>query len=977
MNRKFIQTIFVLLGVAVSASAQVNPDTTGMVQVPARNGKGFRLANPVVQAGFWKLHSSQVTGAISTVRADDIASQPVNGIKSALQGQMAGLYTVQANGLPASEVALRLRGVSSIYGETDPLFILDGVPLFTGPREMAPSGVGGNWGATFNPLADININDIQSIDVLKDAAATAMYGARGANGVIVITTRNATVNRGEVRLDAYGGVTEATNRRGVITNGQQYLSLLDQAWANSGQTGEGPLPAITGLNRTLAAATNTDNMDALLRSGNVQNLSLSATHGTARSSFFFAGSVRNEDGILTNNDYTKYTGRLKFQNQLTKRVSLGANAGIVFAKYRGIPTGYGNGGGFNAAQTNLPVLPFYTENGGYFYQTEPAIYNLPGTNVRSFLDLNEFENAEETRRISLATNFGLNLMPGLDLRLDAAYDQFQHRRRDYLSKRMRFGSLGSGTGREGLPLAYASFEKETRNVVDVLATINFKRMWKDHNLTALAGMEFYYGDNPYFFGEGEGFVSDAMRQPSMASYRNQVTAAGLTTNTHAILGFFATANYVYSDRYLLNATVRMDASSRFGADNKYQVYPALGAGYLLIDERLGDNHSIVNLLKLRASYGWSGNYGVGNYSSLERWGLTANSRYLMQAGIQALSLGSPSLKPERLDQANIGIEFSLLQNRINGGIDLYNRITRNMVLLYPTPLSLGQVAPGLLLNGGKMRNQGVELSLTTRNITAAFTWTTGLNIAFNKNKVLDLDGLGPAEVSAHPNVANFVGYATGTYYLARYAGIDASTGQEMILDKDGNKVAATSAAQIDAARVPLDKTATPKFFGGLTNSFGYKQFDLSALITFAAGNYILDEGERELSYLKGKNNLLTDALNSWTSSHRNTDFPRLLYNDPIAGSNTTRFLHDGSYVRLKNIALGYSFKKAIGKIKFLKDVRVYAAAQNLVTLTSFPGWDPEVSGSYLTNIERSQHLGVTYLDLPQIKSFVLGLNVRL
>lgn len=976
MIPKKIWSLFIIPGMAVSAVAQVAVDSS-LIKVSARNNQPVRMAGYPVQAGYWKLHSDHISGAISTVPHTAFENLVVPNVKAALQGKVAGLYTVQANGMPVSEVAVRLRGTSSIYGETDPLYIIDGVPVYAGPRDFPPGGVGGTWGATFNPLSDINLLDIQSIEVLKDAAATALYGARGGNGVIVITTRAAVVNKSDVRVDYYNGITEVTNRRNVLT-GPQYLQVLDQSWLHSGQTGEGPLPAIPGLDRSLASATNTNNLDEILTRGRVQHLSVSASHGTAKSSFYFSGSYRNEKGALAGNDYRHYTGKVKMNNQLTNRLSIGANIGISFSDYFNMPVGYSPGGGFNAAQLNLPVLPYYNKDGSYFYPSDPAVYNLPGTNVRSFLSKDEFDNEEHVRRIAIAANLGYKLLPGLDLRVEAAMDQFQHTRRDYLSRRLRYGSLGSGAGREGAPLAWAGYEKNTKNVYNLLSTLSYKIAKGHHYLTALAGVEFYYSDNPYFFAEGEGFVSDFLRQPAAAAYRNQNTAEGLTTNVHAVLGFFTTANYVYKERYLLNATVRVDASSRFGADNKYQVYPALSAGYIVWDERLEGRSTPFNFLKLRASYGWSGNYGLGNYAALERWGLGASSRYLLQAGVQALGLGSPSLKPEKLEQVNIGLDFAVLNNRLSGSIDVYNRTTKDMVLLFPVPLSAGINEPGLLLNAGSLRNRGIELSLSSKNITGPLTWSTELTVAHNQNKILSLGGLAPGQVSAHKNIANFVGHATGVYYLAEYAGVDPATGQELIYDLQRNKVPALSAAQIDEARIShYNKPALPKFFGGLNNTFTWKEFDLSAFLTFSYGNYVLDEGERALSYVTGKNNLLAEAVHGWTTGNTQTGFPRLLYNDPIAGSNTTRFLHDASYLRMKNITLGYSFKKSVKHIKFLKDIRVYLAAQNIFTITGFPGWDPEVSGNYLTNIERNQHLGITYMDMPPVKSLVAGINVKL
>lgn len=960
MPIKKLSSLLILPGIMATAIAQVKQDT---IIIPSK--KKAAVTNYTVHNGYQTLFSHQVTSAIGSVRGENIENLVVPNVKAALQGKVAGLYTVQANGMPASEVAMRIRGVASIYSETDPLYIIDGIPVYAGPRDYPASGIGGSWGNTFNPLNDINPMDIQHIDVLKDASATAIYGSRGANGVILITTRSATVNKSDVRLDYYNGFTDITNRRNVL-DGPGYLQVLDRSWQNAGNTGEGPLN-IPGLTGDLAKATNTDHMGALLQQGRVQQLTLSSSYGTARSSFYFSGGLRDEKGVLTGNNYRRYTGKVKMSNQLTKKLTLGVNIGINFADYYNMPVGYSNGGGFNAAQLNLPVMPFYNPDGSYFYPGDPSVYNLPGTNVRSFLNKMDFDNEEHSRRIGIAANLGYQILPGLDLRFDAAMDQWQYTRRDYLSRRLRYGSVGSGAGREGAPLAYAAYEKYTKNVYNFLGTLHYKRGKGHHTLDAVAGAEFFYTDNPVFFGEGESFVSDFLRQPAAAAYRNQNTALGLTTNVNSVLGFFGNASYVYREKYVLNATLRVDAGSRFGKDAQYQVYPALSAGYWLFRN-----------LKIRAGYGWSGNYGIGNYANLERWGLGSTSRYMQQAGIQALALGSASLKPERIEEVNLGADFSLVNNRIGGAIDLYHRTTHDMVLRFPGPLSSGVIDPGLMLNAGKMRNQGVELTLNTRNIVGAFSWSTDLSFAYNKNKILDLAGLSPDLVTAHPNIINLVGQPAGTYYLARYAGVDKTTGQELIYDQNNNIVPATSAAQIDAARVAqTSKTAIPKFFGGINNSFAYKSFDLSVFCTFAYGNYVLDEGERALSYVRGRNNLVVDAANSWTPENSNTSFPRLVYNDPVANSNTTRFLHDASYLRVKNITLGYSFKKNIRKIKFLKDVRVYASAQNLFTITGFKGWDPEVSGNYVTGIERNQHLGITYMDVPQVKSIVAGINVKL
>ncbi|GEP97531.1 SusC/RagA family TonB-linked outer membrane protein [Chitinophaga cymbidii] len=961
MVKKILYSIITILAVAADSSAQSAKKPVVLLPLPKDS------AGPVVETGYATLPATSYSGAAAAVSGNTIEHSLTPNFKSALQGRLAGVHIAQANGMPASEVTVRVRGTSSIYAETAPLYVIDGVPVYSGPREVKEAGIAGNWGATFNPLVDINPDDIESIEVLKDAAATAIYGSRGGNGVIVVTTRSgkgANVGRDDVRLHYYYGVTSETNRVNSL-NGPQYLNALDKAWVNSGGAGEAPFPTASGLTRGEAENTSTDHVDRSLEPGNVQHVSLSSGYHSGKTSFYFSGSYHKEKGILTGNDLVRYTGKIKVTNQVTRRLSIGLNAGMNYVDYFNMPTGYSTGGGFNAAQRNLPVYPFM-KSGKYFFPSDPAIYNLPGSNVTAFQDKANYDNEEHTRRVFIAANITYDIMPGLDLRLDAAMDQYYHTRRDYLSRFVRFGSVGSGNGREGVPTAYAGYEKYSENVYNIRGTLNYKKKFKGHQLTGVAGFEFYYNDNPYFFAEGEGFVSDYLRQPAMASFRNAVTPAALVTNVNSFAGYFGSAQYAWKEKFLAGATLRVDGSSRFGANQKYHVFPAASVGYVLSEEHFLKSVSAVNYLRIRASYGRTGNAGIGNYSSLERWALTNSSRYLLQAGVHAAGFGSPALEPEKQDQFNIGIDLGLFNDRISAAIDFYNNTTRDLILSYNAPPSAGVVDPGLWLNTGSLRNRGVELSLVTRNLVGAFKWTTELNIARNKNTVLDLGG---ASVASHPNIAVYEGKPLGVFYLAEYAGTDPVTGAELIYDLDRNKVPATSAAQIDAARIPhYDKPSAPKFFGGLNNTFTFRDFDLGAFLTFSYGNYILDEGERELSYLKGNNNLRESAVAAGA--------PRLLYNDPVAGSNTTRFLHDASYLRMRNLTLGYSFNRLLKNVKFVRNARLYVSAQNLFTITGFSGWDPEVAGMYGTSLERNLNQGITYMDLPQVRTFATGFNLN-
>ncbi|MET1057823.1 MAG: SusC/RagA family TonB-linked outer membrane protein [Pedobacter sp.] len=972
MIRKLF-SFLILTVISLNAFAQVK---SKMVPLKQLGITALNRDSQLVQTGYIAQPKRLISGAISSVSGTQLKNLIVPNVESSLQGLIPGLHVIQSNGTPGSETIMRIRGTSSIFAETEPLYVLDGIPVFAGPREVADQGLAGGWGAQYNPLSDFNIADIQSVDVLKDAASTAMYGARGANGVILITTKRGQKDKTDINFDYSQGVTSVTNRINSL-DGPRYLSLLDEAWLNSGQTGQGPLPVITGLTRSLASATNINNMDQILNSGALKQMNLSLASGSDKTYFYLSGSYRDEEGVLRGNNQTRYTARMNVSNQISRRLSLGVNLGINYINHSVMPVGYSLGGGFNAAQSNLPVIPLYNADGTYFYPRDPVAFNIPGNNVASYQSKKEYYNEEHTRRFFLAANFNYKISEMLSFVTDAALEQYYQTRANYLSKRLRNGSVGSGTGREGFPTAYAGYEKYSNNLITGHSTLNFKKNQGDHRITAIAGAEYIYNENPEFFGEGEGYANDFTREPSAAAYKNQTTGLALVANTYAFLGFFANVNYAFKNKYLLGATLRTDGSSRFGADNKFVTFPAVSAGWILSDETFLKQNKTISMLKIRASYGQSGNSGIGNYSSVERWSLNSNSRYLLQSGIQMQSLGSPALKPEKQTQLDIGLDYGLLKNRISGTVDFYDKVTRNLILSYDAPLSVGVSQQGLLLNAGALRNRGVELSISSKNITGRIIqWNSSLSVARNANKVLKLGGITSEQLSYNKNIITVQGRPLGTFYLAEYAGVDAATGREMIYDLTGNKVPAISAAQIDAARKPqYDKPSAPKFFGGLNNTLNYKNFDLSALVTFSYGNYVLDEGERYLSYLRGNNNLRETALSRWTPQNTAASSPRLVYNDPVATSNTTRFLHDASYLRMKNITLGYSFRKYIKKIRFLKDARLYVSAQNLFTITEFKGWDPEVSGNYSTSLDRNLNQGITYMDVPQLRTFAAGFNL--
>ncbi|MBC7936387.1 MAG: TonB-dependent receptor, partial [Rhizobacter sp.] len=507
----------------------------------------------------------------------------------------------------------------------------------------------------------------------------------------------------------------------------------------------------------------------------------------------------------------------------------------------------------------------------------------------------------------------------------------------------------------------------------------------------LGGMTYNRNNSPFLAVTGEAYPNDIFRDPSQATYKSTPSASN--SDKYLFQAYFGRLNYSYKQKYLLEVSYRREGSSRFGRGHKFGDFPAIGAGWIISDEAFLKNVSFIDLLKLRSSFGLTGSTGgIQNFQSYNQWKNAQSDNLGSYKGnpyFFSEQVANPDLRWEKQTQFDIGLEFKIFNNRLSGTVDFYNKVSNDLLLEFPGGATQGQENPNIVINAGSLRNRGVELSLSSVNYsTKDFNWTTDFNISHNQNKVLNVSGISPTSLSGGSSVATFIGRPIGTFNMIRWAGVDSKTGDEQIYDKDGIiRVAKTlTSTEINAARVGIfDKPATPKAVGGLTNNFSYKNFDLSILFTFSVGQWLYDEGERKSSYFTGNEiNLRQSAVDRWTVDNTGSNYPKLYYNDavndPLRSINTTRFLHNASYARLKTIQLGYNLPEILLRKVNVNRFRVYITGQNLLTFTKFPGWDPEnvrdLGGLDNAGVQaRNLGQGFTEYNLPQVKTLIIGASI--
>ncbi|MWB94076.1 SusC/RagA family TonB-linked outer membrane protein [Flavobacterium sp. GA093] len=914
------KTVEIPLGNKTVVNVSLKPDTKAL--------------DEVIVVGYGTRKKSDITGSVSSVTAKELTAYPLLSAEQALQGRAAGV-SVQSNngGEPGSPVKIRVRGGTSINASGDALIVVDG---FAGVSMPQPQ-------------------DIASIEILKDASATAIYGSRGSNGVIMVTTKKGKPGKPVIEFSNSTSIQSVNNKLDLL-DADQFVAYRKSFTTHT------------------SAGANTDWQDVIYREGMLSNTSLSFSGGSEAIKYYVSGNYFNQNGVVINSGIEKYTIVSNLEADLTDKLKVGLNLfqskqnkdGIVSQTGAG---GTGAAGVIASAYRFMPDKGIYNEDGTYT-TTAPIGDNIDNPYATAM------ENILETVSFVNRSNFfaQYKITNDLDFKTTLGLSDSNSETGRYIPSTLIAGknikgeaSVNNSRNSSFLTENYLTYKKEIieKGVLTVLGGYSYQ---KNKNQSSYAAARGFLTDTNSYHNLGAGTV---FMKPNSSLSETELISA------------FGRLNFDYDDRYLVTFTARRDGSSSFSKNYKYGTFPSGAIGWNVSKEGfLIDNKTISNL-KLRASYGATGNPSIGAYSTLSRFSEIYDvSGDVIVNAVQLTSLDNPNLKWETSYQQDYGIDLGLFENRISLTADYY--ITNTKDLLFNRPLPGVSGIGSQLQNVGELENKGWELGINSKNFTGAdFTWSTNFNISSNKNKVLKLAdnkdlliNSTPGHFLATDSQILRVGEPVGSFFGFVYDGViqqgetvlpgnfETIAGGEKFKDVNGD-------GKLDSQDKTIIGNPNPDFIFGLNNDFTYKNIDLNIFFQGSQGNQILNYTLMELA--SGNNNATTEVLDAWTPTNTDTNVP---VNAARTKRVTSRFVYDGSYIRLKNISLGYSLDENIVSKIGLSKVRFYISAQNLWTITDYPGSDPE--GNYLndTNARSNTNLGLEYGGYPNVRTFTFGFNLK-
>lgn len=891
----------------------------------------------VVIIGYGESKQRDLTGSVSSVAMDDINDQPSSNIGDAIQGRVAGV-TVITSGEPGNNPTFRIRGTGTI-GNNDPLIVVDGMPLNGG-------------------LNQVNMKDVESFHVLKDASATAIYGARGSNGVIIISTKRGKKGKGTIDLDLFSSVQRATNVLNVL-NAEQFATLSNEMLVNGGFA---PNP---NFSNPASLGTGTDWLDSFFTTGRQSNMTLSFAQGNEKSNIFTSLNVFDQDGIIINSEYTRYILQFNSDTQINEHFKFGNS---VKLNYDVKNNGDNN---IQNAILSLPTQPIHRDNGNYSGPIGQPIYS------------GDIENPIGKSKTVENTIKGYNLQGNIYGELGLL---------KYLKLKSLFGveanfwdtktwSPSYSWDSDVAPNAYLSesSNKSLTWVWDNTLTFN-KDFDGGSSVTAVIGTSAQENQFKFIRGSVQGFPSESTQTLNNGLLQPTINGSG---SEWSIFSYFARGQFDFENKYYLTATIRRDGSSRFGNGNKYGTFPSASAAWRITEEAFLQNSKLIKDLKLRAGYGVTGNQNIGNYSFASAYSTNIyNFNGAFVTAAVPTVLPNSNVKWESQEQFNVGIDASLFNRFIDITIDGYVKNTEDMLVPQTVPVTSGYsdiYVP--FINAGKIRNQGVEVLVTTHNINKDnFNWSTDLVFAYNKNEVIDINSNTPlttgsiglnytlGRIQPGQPINVFYGFVQdGIFqsqvdvdsYAVQVPGNDpsASTSPGDIRFKDLNS---------DGIINDDDRTfignPNPKFNYSLNNTFTLGNFDLSFFLQGVYGNDIFNANRLYTENMSVTTNQSTATLDRWRGPGTSTSIPRAVFGDPNNNNRqSTRYIEDGSYLRLKNVNLSYALPLEKIKNTLFNSVKLYVSGQNLFTVTNYSGFDPEVGPN-----------GIDHNIYPITKTFTLG-----
>jgi TonB-dependent starch-binding outer membrane protein SusC len=911
----------------------------------------------VVVVGYGTQSKRAVTGAVISVNYDKFKDRSFSNVSQSLAGTLPGVNISQSQGAPGASPVIKIRGISSITAGTNPLIVVDGVPL-----------------ENFN-LNLINPQDIESIEVLKDASSAAIYGSRGSSGVIIVTTK--TGKPGKVNVSAnveYG--SQKVTRRVKMMDAQQYIETYidakNNAWTAQGGNASDPNSARPSTLRIPEDFTTnpqqfgkgTDWQDVMFRTAPSYNAQVTITGGTDKTQYMFSGAYLDQTAVLDANYYKRLSVRSNIKTQISTRLSAGLNLGItsIFDRTEGTQ---GKSDVISLGLQSDPIFPVYNENGNLGFR-DP---NSTWFRFTSYADMNLWHPYSLTREVdkgrksfnTLGTGYlEYEVLNGLRFRTSLSGNLYNTRTNFYWNDKQKYGYsavlAAQGNASDGYMFNWLSEN-----------TLTYDKKVGEHSFTGLLGYTSQKQRDETMYVAANNFPNDLVHTLNAGT----VTAGNTTASEWSLLSYLARLQYNFKNKYFLTGAIRRDGMSRFGENNKWGYFPSVSAGWLISDEAFMSGVTAVNNLKLRASYGVTGNNQIPNYGAIS---LLAAAQYVngtnLANGLKVSSLANPNLKWEKTNQFNVGVDVGLFNNRVNLSAEFYNSVTRDMLLFVPVPDITGFSTQ--LTNIGKMRNRGVELNISSKNLTGAFTWTTDFNISRNRNKVLQL-GPGNAPIQYVDNVvtvrtevgqpvSNFYGYIFDGVFKNQ-AEVDAyphhastTPGDPKVRDVNGDgKIS-------DADRTTLGNYQ-PDFTAGITNTVGYKGFELSFLFQGSFGGEIANNNVRYLGTWDNGRNFFESMYNYWRSESNPGDGKHFKPSVNYLGLQkqfSSYWVEDASFVRLRNVRVSYALPaKWASKLK-VSSARVYVNAENVHLWSKYTGYDPENTTYGTTSYSSSMETSGSY-----------------
>lgn len=939
-------------------------------EIPINNRQVINVSlMPDVQAlgevqiiGYGTQTKAEVTSAISSVSSQEIQDMPIIGLDQAIQGRAAGVQVTNNSGAPGGGVSIRIRGTSSLGAGNEPLYVVDGVPINNTQTFNQQTGE-----ERINGMSNINPADIESIEILKDAASTSIYGARAANGVVLINTKRGKAGKQQIDLNTWYGFSQVTSRYDLL-GASDFAVLVNEGLAT---VGVAPVFSQEFINNPTI---DTDWQSAIFQTAPTANINFSTRGGSDKTQYMLSLGYMDQQGVIIESRFKRYNLRINLDQKINNKIKIGNSLTVSYTdndRLRNTGAARSDGGEQNflfgspvltTAHARSPATPIRDPvSGEYSFDTLAPLFPNPV----AMAEAQEIVN--NTARVIGNVFAEYEIIKGLRFRTQLGTD-VRYENEDFFLPPFPDQKQGNGTGRASV-----------RNFNELLwLSENYLAydftLGENHNFQTLAGASFQESQWESSFAYVAGFGSDRIKTLNGGS---QILQSTSDAESWGISSYFGRLNYNFARKYLLSFNYRVDGSSRFGSNNKYGFFPSASIGWNIIEEDFMASVPFLSNLKVRGSYGITGNQEIGNYSHLGSLGVGGGTNlgrnYLNYLGAVVNNIPNNDFSWEQTTQFNAGADIGLLNNRISLTADFYIKTTTDLLLNIPLPRTSGFASS--LTNIGEMENKGIELAINTINMDGDFSWRTDFNISMNRNKIISL--VGGQDIRIRESIVR-EGYPISFYLFDREQYVDPETGTTIIIDKD------------ESGGLPNDNdreikgSPLPRHIGGITNEFRFKGFDLNVFFQWSYGNRIfnntrkwMEEMRRDLQSTIGYNTTRVAFDQRWQAIGDQTEYPGVFYD--LRNQNHflphTGWVEDGSYLRLKTLTLGYNFPSGLNQRLGISSARIYLSSNNLLTFTRYSGYDPEVSHFTGLGLGGNVGMGYDFGTFPQPKTYVMGLNL--